>query len=531
MAKVYGQRWQISSDKPLGQGGQGQVFRVRDLCGEYEGECALKRVLNPARHERFHREIEAIRLVQHPNIIKLIDHSALDDPTGEVEKQFLVMPIAKGGDLSDPDRIGSYKGSIDAVVQVGKQLSAAIAAAHAKGVIHRDIKPSNILFTGFGHDVWLTDFGICLLREQARLTDLDEVVGPRSFLAPELEDGGRLEVTPAADVYSLGKVLYYIISGGVILPRERLDEERYNNIFRQGERFQLLHGLFRQMICPVSNRLQTMTEVVQRLQNIEEWEQKAQLLPLSSDARASLAELQLRAQKSIRVEQENRTVRQQETARLEETQRAFLAWLQTEFEKLAAYINEQGSLKCSIDNVDRTGEREKFQVAPNAAYVPIMGLGLCLERGDEHSRTKHILEVLLASELRINVTTRVIQPGQQMPDEAPRSMVDHQLAMIPYYLQIVDPRGQGLTSVFFFSKKEMIGKNVGMFVAPSVRGRRAASPYIVPVRPVSASFQNGVSQISPFRVSEWPMIIPQLRQALQEAMDSFISFVSSGASV
>ncbi|MGD0238512.1 MAG: protein kinase [Syntrophorhabdales bacterium] len=93
----------------------------------------------------------------------------MSDVSGEPEKQFLVMPIAKDGDLSGPGRLRLYAGSVDAVLQVAKQLTAGLAAAHAAGVVHRDIKPQNILFTGMGHEIWISDFGICLLRSASHL--------------------------------------------------------------------------------------------------------------------------------------------------------------------------------------------------------------------------------------------------------------------------------------------------------------------------------------------------------------------------
>lgn len=62
-----------------------------------------------------------------------------------------MMPIAKGGDLGSPDRFALYKDSIDSVLTVAKQITAALAAAHADKIVHRDVKPKNILFTGHGH--------------------------------------------------------------------------------------------------------------------------------------------------------------------------------------------------------------------------------------------------------------------------------------------------------------------------------------------------------------------------------------------
>ena len=290
MSRLYGGRWQLLNAPRLGSGGQSEVFRAKDTSGQLQGEFALKRVGSPKRHERFRREIDAIKRLSHPNIIKLIDHSALDDASTAEEKQFLVMPIAEGGDLSTPGRLALYKGSVDAVLQVAKQVAAALALAHSNAIIHRDVKPQNILFTGMGHEVWLTDFGICLIREQPRVTETPEIMGPRAFLAPELEEGGQLDVTSAADVYSLGKVIYYMVSGGIILPRERLHEEKYRKIFASGERYHLLELLLRKMVCPVENRMQDMESVIREVGKIEGWERNARLLAIGPDGLASLRE-------------------------------------------------------------------------------------------------------------------------------------------------------------------------------------------------------------------------------------------------
>ncbi len=111
MANLYGGRWRTTGSR-LGQGGQSEVFRVVDESEQLEGEYALKRVLNRKRHERFRTEIDAIRRLKHPNIVTLIDHSALDVSDGEVEQQYLVMPVASGGSLADQGRVSLYKDNI-----------------------------------------------------------------------------------------------------------------------------------------------------------------------------------------------------------------------------------------------------------------------------------------------------------------------------------------------------------------------------------------------------------------------------------
>jgi hypothetical protein len=89
----YG-RWQIVDD--IDQGGQATVFRVKDSTGEHLGFFAMKRVLNPKRRERFRNEVHAIATLEHPNVVQLIDNSALDALPSESERQYLVMPIAEG---------------------------------------------------------------------------------------------------------------------------------------------------------------------------------------------------------------------------------------------------------------------------------------------------------------------------------------------------------------------------------------------------------------------------------------------------
>jgi serine/threonine protein kinase len=121
----YGGRWRPL--RTLTEGGQAQIFLVEDKTGGFVEPCVLKRVLNPARDGRFRDEIEAIKTLSHPNVVRLLDHSALDAAPGDDARQYLVMPHAKGSDLSKvADR---YTGKFDDVLTVAKQIALATKSA------------------------------------------------------------------------------------------------------------------------------------------------------------------------------------------------------------------------------------------------------------------------------------------------------------------------------------------------------------------------------------------------------------------
>lgn len=519
MAKnLYGERWKIVDGPPLGKGGQGTVFRVVDVSGEHEGEFALKRVPDPARHERFRSEIEASKRLQHPNIIKLIDHSALDATNENEEKQFLVTPIARGGDLSDIGRISLYKNDIEAVLRVAKQLSSALAAAHGDGVIHRDVKPENILFTGNGHEVWLTDFGICLIRELKRITETgDRPVGPRAFMAPELEGGGKLDVSASVDVYSLGKVIYYMITGGVILPRERLLESQYSQIFLTSERYGLTQLLLARMICPLEHRIRDMQEVTRGLEQIEDWERSAVLLPISKQALADIALIQRQALEAQRVATENAAARDQEAANLSAVKSSFVPWLESELQKIAALLGSPGVIQTAVRApTGLDGNSFHFQVDQRTFFEALGGMEIAFQSLSDPFSRVHILQLFLCRERRMRITTGV----------AANPARDLNLCILPFYRQRLG------------SDHSNINRLAGYFNSPTRVNEARADPnlrrrgqnQLASLQTISASVVGrGFTQFVEFRASEWPENVERIKAALTEAIDTFIEFIKSGA--
>jgi serine/threonine protein kinase len=528
LAKVYGGRWELVGGPELGRGGQGTVFRVKDRSGEHQGEYALKRVPNVNRRQRFRREIDAIKRLTdpetrraHPNIISLIDHSALDD-TGDPEKQFLVMPIANGGDLSDPGRLSLYRGSIDAVLQVAEQVARALSAAHAAKIIHRDVKPENILFAGFGHELWLGDFGICLIREAPRVTESPEVVGPRAFMAPELEEGGQLDVTPSVDIYSLGKVIFYMLSGGVIVPRERLHEERFQRFFSKGERYHLLELLLARMICVQDQRIQSADEVIKQLEKIEAWEKNARLLPIGDAALAGIEQIQRRSLEAGRIASENQQARNEEMQAWGAVQVSLTDWLSAELKKVAARMSSD-TIKCGVRDAGMPNVQQlRVQTGDTSMFRALNGVELTFEDVNDPSNRGHALQFFLCEHIAI----ARVEERTPLPKAEPAR--DFELAVLPFYRQTLRHRHPDHSyAPGYISRSDKIGTMRGYLEMAASGGRNPLGEvHYRRVELTSTSFDNAVTLHAAFRVSEWPGNEEQLRGSLKEAIASFITLIN-----
>jgi serine/threonine-protein kinase len=173
----------------------GRSVAIKILKDEYLGD--------PGFLERFRAEARHAALVNHEGIANVYDY-------GEEEgSAYLVMELVPGEPLSAVIE-REHTLSIDKVLDIVAQTSAALQAAHAAGLVHRDIKPGNMLITPEGR-VKITDFGIARIADQVPLTATGQVMGTVQYLSPEQASGHP--ASPSTDIYSLGIVAYECLAG------------------------------------------------------------------------------------------------------------------------------------------------------------------------------------------------------------------------------------------------------------------------------------------------------------------------------
>jgi serine/threonine protein kinase/tetratricopeptide (TPR) repeat protein len=192
---------------PVGEGGMGMVFRAWDRVSSQL--VALKLLKDAGGHnvERFEREAAILTGLDHPHIVRCLDHGRA--PDGQM---FLTMEWLAGETLAQ--LLARRRLSIPECVDLGLRLASGLAVAHARGVVHRDIKPSNILVQDDDvTHVKLLDFGIARVDQRSTaLTNTGAVLGTAGYMAPE-QARGELSIGPAADVFSLGCVLFECVVG------------------------------------------------------------------------------------------------------------------------------------------------------------------------------------------------------------------------------------------------------------------------------------------------------------------------------
>ena len=190
-------------EQPLGHGGMATVYLAYDE--ELGRPVAIKLLAEHLAGEadfrkRFLREARLAARLSHPNVVSVYDAGEADDG-----RPFIVMEYVPGITFAELGQVAPGK-----AVELAIQACRGLAHAHAAGLVHRDVKPQNLLLREDG-TVKVADFGIARAAETTALTQAGTVLGTAAYLSPEQALGE--EVTAAADVYSLGAVLYELLAG------------------------------------------------------------------------------------------------------------------------------------------------------------------------------------------------------------------------------------------------------------------------------------------------------------------------------
>ncbi len=215
---------QLQITRLVGRGGMGAIYHARQTA--LERDVALKIIAkevasDPAFLERFEREAKTLARLSHPNIVTIFDFGHTSDG-----QAYLIMEFVDGINLREA--LASKSVGPEDAIELVSTICKALQYAHGKGVVHRDIKPENILVDKRGR-VKIADFGLAKLLRRApvevALTSANQVMGTMHYMAPEQLER-PLDVDHRADIYSLGVVLYELMTGDLPLGRFQLPSEK-----------------------------------------------------------------------------------------------------------------------------------------------------------------------------------------------------------------------------------------------------------------------------------------------------------------
>jgi serine/threonine protein kinase len=207
-------------EEVLGEGGWGLVYRAFD---EHLGRMVALKMLHadlcdePSIQARFEREALLARSLDHPHVVRLLDHGR--DGSGAL---YIAYELLEGRPLDELLAEGPLP--VHRAARIGEQVLTALMEAHRRGVVHRDIKPSNIFLCAYAGEVdfvKVLDFGIAKAVGERALTAAGSTIGTPSYMAPEQVRGAA--VSPATDLYALGLVLAEAIGGEVVVDGSTVD--------------------------------------------------------------------------------------------------------------------------------------------------------------------------------------------------------------------------------------------------------------------------------------------------------------------
>ncbi len=290
--KVIGNKWTLGNK--IGKGGQAMVFEATCAGDECVRAIKLIKTTDEKKRTRFVQEVRKhleLSQKQAPNIIPILDHNLNLFEKGDMQG-YIVMPKAE---TTLEEQIPLLKGRTELCLEVLEGIISGIREAHSIGVIHRDLKPSNVLFLDKSlRNPLVTDFGICFIKDmldEERVTSINETVGPRYFMAPEQETGKSENITEAADIYSLGKLLHYILTG------RRFHREDLTRAFEESElnsdpRLKILleKFLMHTVVLSPNERIQTADELLKVLGKVRDKQSASIQEPIKAEIGIGLPE-------------------------------------------------------------------------------------------------------------------------------------------------------------------------------------------------------------------------------------------------
>ncbi|APR79097.1 Adenylate cyclase [Minicystis rosea] len=264
---IISDRFEI--DRLVGSGAMGVVFRARDHA---TGDLVAVKVLRDAHEQasRFEREAEVLAALHHEHVVRYIAHGAtsMDEP-------YLVMEWIEGEDLGR--RLARGRLRMEAWVALGARVAAALAEAHAHGVIHRDVKPTNlVLANGEVARVKVVDFGIARRSGWTRATQTGAVLGTPGYMPPEQARGEDVR-DPRADMFSLGCVLFECATSAPVFAGQHLPAILAKILFEPAPRArslspevpEVLDELIARMLSKNPSERPTSMEVASSLASLE----------------------------------------------------------------------------------------------------------------------------------------------------------------------------------------------------------------------------------------------------------------------
>jgi serine/threonine protein kinase len=269
--RLLNNKWDVISE--LQAGGQGTVWLVRETQTSRKYAAKIFRVkgYETKKLERAKTEVASIKKLQgSTNVVQIYDENISDATSGSPVEIYYIMDLARFGSLADND---FYIGDIELCLRLFKQILIGVLRAHEKGVIHRDLKPANILLYPTQRDIVITDFGLGLIKDRdpdEGVTEADEVLGARFFMAPE-QYRDPSNATERSDIYSLGKILYFMLTGKGKVYREKLDD--LNESLQPANPYipQIQEKLLARMVAESpTSRFNSVNEIIDEVDRISE---------------------------------------------------------------------------------------------------------------------------------------------------------------------------------------------------------------------------------------------------------------------